>query len=103
MGLKKYYRFLYRKVVGALNPLKYARKIGVNMYEGGYIYTGVFLGEGPWIITLGNNIHITEGVKFITHDGGTLLFRDKVPDLEITKPIKIGNDVYIGNDVIILP
>ena len=45
MGLKKYYRFLYRKVVGALNPLKYARKIGVNMYEGGYIYTGVFLGE----------------------------------------------------------
>lgn len=35
--------------------------------------------------------------------GGTLLFRSTIPDLEITKPISIGNNVYIGNDVIILP
>lgn len=48
-------------------------------------------------------MHITEGVRFITHDGGTLLFRDRVPDLEITKPIIVGNNVYIGNNVIILP
>lgn len=47
MGLKKYYRFLYRKVVGALNPLKYARKIGVNMYEGGGTFIrAYFLGNG---------------------------------------------------------
>lgn len=38
-----------------------------------------------WIIMLGNHIHITEGVCFITHDGGTLLFR------------------YIGTQSIILP
>lgn len=31
------------------------------------------------------------------------MFRNRVPDLEITKPITIGNDVYIGNNVIILP
>lgn len=103
MGLKRYYRFLYRKVVGGFNPLKYARKIGVNMQEGVHLYGRISWGTEPWIITLGNNVHITEGVKFITHDGGTLLFRSAVPDLEITKPIKIGNDVYIGNDVIILP
>lgn len=42
-------------------------------------------------------------MKFITHDGGTLLFRQYVPDLEITKPITVGDDVYIGNDVIVLP
>ena len=52
---------------------------------------------------MGNNVHITDGVKFITHDGGTLLYRKDIPDLEITKPITIGNDVYIGNNVIILP
>lgn len=34
---------------------------------------------------------------------GGLLFRNRVPDLEITKPIVIGNNVYIGNNVIILP
>ena len=42
-------------------------------------------------------------MKFITHDGGTLLYRNQVPDLEITKPITVGNDVYIGNNVLILP
>lgn len=42
------------------------------------------------MITLGKNVYITAGVKFITHDGGTLLFRDRVPDLEITKPIIVG-------------
>lgn len=55
------------------------------------------------MITLGNNVHITDGVKYITHDGGTLIYRQYVPDLEITKPIKIGDYVYIGNNVIILP
>lgn len=34
---------------------------------------------------------------------GTLLYRNQIPDLEITKPIVVGNDVYIGNNVIFLP
>lgn len=52
---------------------------------------------------LDKHVYITDGVKFITHDGGTLLYRKQIPDLEITKPITIGDNVYIGNDVIILP
>ena len=68
-----------------------------------YLYGRTSWSTEPWIITLGNNVHITEGVRFITHDGGTLLYRDKVPDLEITKPIKVGDNVYIGNNVILLP
>ncbi len=55
------------------------------------------------MINLGKNVYITDGVKFITHDGGTLLFRNSIPDLEVTAPISIGNDVYIGNNVIVLP
>lgn len=60
-------------------------------------------GTEPGLITLGDNVYITDGVKFINHDGGTLLFRDRVPDLEITKPITVGNNVYFGNNVIVLP
>ncbi len=48
-------------------------------------------------------MHITDGVHFITHDGGTLLYRHLIPDLEITKPIVLGNNVYIGNNVLLLP
>ena len=67
------------------------------------IYGRVIWGTEPWLITLGNNVHITDGVKFIAHDGATLLFRKEIPDLEITKPITVGDDVYIGNNVLVLP
>lgn len=86
------------------NPVLYAQKIGVNFPKDGlYIYGDVCWSTEPWIITIGKNVHITDGVKFLTHDGGTLPFRRLVPDLEITKPIVIGNNVFIGNNVIILP
>lgn len=85
------------------DPVAYAKKIGVNFQGEVHLYGRISWSTEPWIITIGNNVHITDGVKFITHDGGTLLFRNQVPDLEITKPITVGNDVYFGNNVIILP
>ena len=103
MKIRSLYRAVYVKIVGTLKPMKYAKKIGVNFGEGCRIYGKVYWGSEPWIISIGNNVFITDGVKFITHDGGTLLFRKIVPDLEITKPITIGNDVYMGNNAIILP
>jgi hypothetical protein len=102
--MNKIMRKVYALIVGRINPVKYAKKIGVNMpSEGVHIYGRISWGTEPWLITLGKNVYITDGVKFINHDGGTLLFRSITPDLEITKPIVLGNDVYIGNNVIILP
>ena len=93
-----------RKFLHKFYPLKYAQKVGVNFPLGElHLYGDISWGTEPWIITLGKNVHITSGVKFITHDGGTLLYRNIIPDLEITKPIRIGDNVYIGNNVIILP
>jgi acetyltransferase-like isoleucine patch superfamily enzyme len=40
---------------------------------------------------------------FVTHDGGTLILRKEVPDLEWTAPITVGNDVYIGFRTMIMP
>ena len=97
-------RTVYKMLMSKLKPLKYMKKVGVNFPEGGvHIYGKVAWGTEPWIITLGNNVHITDGCKFITHDGGTLLYRNQIPDLEVTKPITVGNDVYFGNNVIVLP
>lgn len=94
---------IYRHLLKRRFPVKYAKSIGVNFGENLVIYGDVHWSTEPWIIEIGNNVHITDGVRFLTHDGGTLLFRDIIPDLEITKPIKIGDNVYIGNQVIILP
>lgn len=67
------------------------------------IYGRVQWSTEPWIISIGNHVHITNAVEFITHDGGTLILRHLTPDLEITKPITIGDYVYIGTHAIILP
>ena len=94
----------YHTILRRRKPLKYMQKVGVNFpSDGVFIYGTVEWGTEPWIITLGSNVHITNGCKFITHDGGTLLFRKDIPDLEITKPITVGNNVYFGNDVLVLP
>lgn len=99
MTLKQIYKSLYNK----LFPLKFARKVGVNIKGELHIYGKVKWGTEPWIITIGDNVHITDDVRFLTHDGGTLLFRKNTPDLDITKPIIVGDNVYIGVCTIILP
>lgn len=88
-----------------LSPIHYAKKMGVNLGENVTFYAmkpGMFSTE-PWLISIGNNCHITANCQFITHDGGTLILRKEVPDLEITAPITVGNDVYIGLNTTILP
>ena len=92
------YKFFLRR----FNSYKYAKKTGVNFLSM-KTYGRIDWGTEPWIINIGRNVHLTDGVKFITHDGGTLLFRDKMPDLDITNRITIGDNVYIGNNVILLP
>lgn len=89
-------------ILDKMNHEKFARKLGVNMGENCHIYGKVSWGTEPWIITIGNNVHVTAECRFVTHDGATLLFRDKEPSLELTRPIVIGSDVYIGTRSIIM-
>ena len=88
-----------------LDPIGYARSVGVRMGDNVVIYgmASRMFGSEPWMVTLGNNVYLTAGIMFVTHDGGTLILRKEVPDLEWTAPIVVGNDVYIGVRTIILP
>lgn len=86
-----------------LSPLRFAQWQGVNMGNNVHIYGPVDWGTEPWLITLGDNVYITAGCRFVNHDGGTLIFRKEYPDLEITKPIVVGSNVYIGRDSLLLP
>ncbi|MEG1620097.1 MAG: acyltransferase, partial [Eubacterium sp.] len=101
--LRKLMFFIPDFVQQKINPVKYAKRKGVNIKGKVYFYGKPNLSTEPWCITLGDNVHITNNVQFLTHDGGTLILRKNEPDLEITKPIVVGNDVYIGVNSVILP
>ncbi len=96
---------LFNKIYAVVNHVGYAKHAGVNMKGRVYIYGNPYkmFSTEPWCVTLGDNVHITNEVVFVCHDGGTLLFRHLVPDLEITKPITVGNNVFIGTRSIIMP
>ena len=95
---------LWRRYQLRRDPVAHARSLGVRIGRNCHFYgaaAGMF-GSDPYLITIGDNVHITSGVLFVTHDGGTLILRKEVPDLELTAPISIGNDVYIGVNAVIL-
>lgn len=95
------------------DSVKIARKIGVRFTaEAGKEKCrilseplGVF-GSEPYLITIGERVEITYGVRFITHDGAAWCLRnydERFRELDLMGPIKIGNNVFIGNNAIILP
>ncbi|OJV21641.1 MAG: capsule biosynthesis protein CapG [Bacteroidetes bacterium 41-46] len=103
--VKKILTVSFSKTYALLDHEGYARWRGVKMGKNVHIYGNPYnmLSTEPWCITLGDNVYITKEVLFVNHDGGTLLFRDKIPTLEYTAPITIKNDVYIGVRSIIMP
>lgn len=82
--------------------IKIARKLGVKVGENCRFYS-LNLSTEPYLIEIGNHVTITNGVQFITHDGGVWVFRQKEPDIELFGKIEIGNNVFIGLNSIILP
>lgn len=80
---------------------KYARYLGVTIGNDCRIATR-FFGSEPYLINIGNHVQITKGVRFATHGAGWV-FRSKYPTFDVFGKIVVGNNVYIGNNSIILP
>lgn len=109
MGIiNKIYAILYNHV-GNMGRGKLLFKVkGVKTGNNCEIYKNVVFGSEPYLITLGDDVRITDGVKFCTHDGGVWVLRhlpygDKISDVDRFGPIFVGNNVHIGWNSIIMP
>lgn len=80
-----------------------ARRKGVTVGNNCRIYIHSF-GSEPFLISMGDSVTITSGVKIITHDGSTGLVRDEQGRrYQRYAPVKIGNNVFVGVNSVILP
>ncbi len=82
--------------------LRALRSLGVRVGEGCRIYCDIVSTE-PWLIEIGDRVGIAGGVKFLTHDGAAMMVRDRRPRAQKLGPIRIGDDVFVGENAVLLP
>ncbi len=102
------------------SPIDYSRKKGVSIGSDCQILGSVFpFGSEPYLISIGNHVRINCGCQFVTHDGSVWCLRDiekynpefcgqhinfdELNDIDLFGSITVGNNVQIGERVIVLP
>ena len=93
----------------ALKKMKFAivicRVKGVQIGER-CRFTGIpDVGSEPYLIKLGNDVILTDGIKFLTHDGGIRVFTGEKNFSHVNKlgKIEIKDNSFIGANSILLP
>ena len=79
---------------------------GLSIGEGCEILNGYDFGSEPYLVTIGNNVRITSGVKITMHDGGAWVLRHLYPelaDIDRFGRVSIGDNCHIGMDAMIMP
>lgn len=97
-----YYMKIKRDAVG------YARALGAKIGENCNFIEDPknFLNSEPWLISIGNHVRITYGVRLLTHEGALWTLRgldDEYKNLSTYKPVYIGDNTMIGMYSIVMP
>ena len=97
--IKDLYLLFYYKLYGGV---QHARKKGCRVGNNCRVYIHD-LGSEPNLISIGDNVTITGGVKLLTHDGSACLITQNGKRLYNYGEINIGSNVFIGTNSIIMP
>lgn len=96
--------FIY-KILGNSNKvieyrIKYLKCMGVAIGDNLRCFSEIVSAE-PYLLEIGNNVTISTGVNFVTHDNSIIkIFEDGTDSVG---RIKIGDNAFIGINSIILP
>lgn len=86
------------------DPMKYKlrkyRLHGAKIGDGVRAFSPISSAES-YLLTIGNNVTVASGVRFITHDNSAIKIYDDATDF--VGSITIGNNVFIGAYSILLP
>lgn len=88
------------------SKLRKLNKAGVIAGKGSFLFPAIeSFGSEPYLIHIGNNCLIANGVKFITHDGAIRIINKEEYKFINNKygKIDIKDNVYIGENSIIMP
>lgn len=103
--IQKLRRALYwfANIVISTNKRDFVKRGGLG--KSCMIYADVEFGSEPYLIRIGNNCRITNGVRFVTHDGGLWVLKNQ--GLLSSKygkfgPIIVKDNVHIGWNAIIM-
>lgn len=91
-----------------MNPIKYAKLIGVHIEDGVKLIDNPNWGSEPYLIWIGEGSLISGNVAFVTHDMSTRVFKKidsdkKIQELQKYGKIVIGKNCFIGMRSMILP
>jgi len=88
--------------------VEHARRKGVEIGQGTRFYGAkkLDLGHGP-LISIGSHCKITDGVRILAHSGDHEILRrafdSERPSMPFLSPVDIGDNVFIGEQSIVLP
>ncbi|MBD3180256.1 MAG: hypothetical protein GF417_12160 [Candidatus Latescibacteria bacterium] len=100
---KLYIRIRIQAAAPSARAALYARYYGMEFGENVRITGIISPGSEPYLIRVGDNVTITEGVVFHTHDGGAWVLRERHPGLNIYRRVLVGSNVFIGYRAQIMP
>jgi acetyltransferase-like isoleucine patch superfamily enzyme len=101
-------QFIKYYIVFKGNRTKYLRSLGVKIGSDCQILNRpINYGSEPWLIEIGNNVTVTNGVFLLTHDASSRLFRESLANSSKFGnrfgTVRVLDNCFIGINSIILP
>ena len=99
---------LFKANLNYKNKQKFLRLAGAKIGDNLRLNCDVgAFGTEPYLISVGNNCLFSGGVKLFTHDGGVSVLNNlnyfDGKKMDKMQPVKIGNNVYIGTNAMVMP